>query len=69
MILQAGEGYFYYSGTAKVIINIVTLHYNLSNLIISNSNLVFILKLWLLLCYFLKMKKMLLLAFYLQTNN
>lgn len=45
MILQAGESFFYYYETAKVIIDIIALHYSLSNLIIFNSNLIFILKL------------------------
>ncbi len=41
-------------GLAKVILDIVVLHHGLSNLIGSDWGLVFTLKFWLLLCYFLE---------------
>lgn len=53
----------------KVIIKMVVWHHGLFNSIISNCGLVFILKFWLLLCYFLKIKKKQSIVFYFQTNG
>ena len=53
---------------AKVIINIRVWHYNLNNFIVINKDLVFTLKFWLLLCYFLGITQQLAATFYLQTN-
>lgn len=44
-------------GIAEVIIDLVICLYDLLNSIISNYGLVFILKLWLSLCYFLRIKR------------
>lgn len=51
-------------GLIKVIINKIIWHYNLFNLIISNCKLVFSLKSWLLLYYFLNIKQKLFIVFY-----
>lgn len=53
----------------KVIIKIAMWHYGLLDLIINNWNSVFISKFWSLLCYFLRIKRKLLTAFYPQIND
>ena len=55
-------------GLAEVIIKTVVWHHSLSNSIITNQDLVFTSKLWLLLYYFLGIKQKLFIAFYPQTD-
>ena len=50
-------------GLVNVIINKMIRHYDILNSIIINKNLFFILKFWLLLCYFLALNKSFLLLF------
>ena len=56
-------------GLAKVIINVIMRYYGVSSSIITNQSLLFILKFWFLLCYFLKIKKKLFIAFYSPING
>ena len=56
-------------GLAKVIIDVVVRHYNLSDLIITDQESLFTLKFSSLLCYFLGIKQKLSIAFYPQTNG
>ena len=56
-------------GLAEVIINVVIYYHRVLESIIMDRGLLFILKFWSLLCYFLKIKKKLFIAFYLQTNS
>ena len=53
----------------NVIIDIVVRHYGLLDLIVTNRKLLFTLKFWLLLCYFLGIKQKLFIAFYPQTDG
>lgn len=53
-------------GLVKVIINEVVYYYSILKLIVTNQELLFILKFWSLLYYFLGIKKKLLRAFDLQ---
>lgn len=57
------------SSLAKVILNIIVRHHGLLNSIVSDWGLVFSLKFWSLLCYFLKMKWRLSTAFHPQTDD
>ncbi len=57
------------SELAKVIIDIVVCHYDISKLIVIDQSSLFLSKFWSLLCYFLKIKKKLFTAFYLQTDD
>ncbi len=54
---------------AEVIINVVVYHYRVLGLIVTDQDLLFILKFWLLLYYFLEIKKKLSIAFYPQTDG
>ena len=54
---------------AEVIINLVMKHYGLPDSIVTNQKLLFSLKFWLLLCYFLNIKRRLLTTFHLQINS
>ena len=56
-------------GLAKVIINVVMRHHGLLDSIITNQRLFFTSKYWLLLYYFLGIKRRLSIAFHLQTNS
>lgn len=53
----------------KVITNIVIYYYGISELIVTDSGLLFISKFWLLLYYFLEIQKNLFTTFYLQINS
>lgn len=53
----------------EVILEIVVWHHGLHNPIVFNKGLLFILKFWSLLCYFLSIKKQLSTIFYPQTND
>ena len=44
-------------GLAKVIINVIVHYYKVPELIIIDQGLLFIIKFWFSLCYFLKIKK------------
>ena len=55
------------SRLAKVILDVVVQHYDLSNSIVSDKGSLFTSKFWSLLCYFLGIKWRLLIAFYSQT--
>ena len=57
------------SGFAEIIINIVIRHHGLSDSIVTNQGLLFTLKFWSLLCYFLGIKLRLSIAFHPQTND
>ena len=57
------------SGLVKVIIDMVVRHHSLLDSIISDCRLVFTLKFWSSLCYFLKIKQRLSIAFYPQING
>ena len=57
------------SGLAEVIINVIVRHYGLPDSIVTNQGLLFISKFWLLLCYFLGIKRKPSTAFYLQTDG
>ena len=54
------------AGLAEVIIDIIVCHHDLSNSIAIEKSSLFISKFWLLLCYFLGVKKRLSTAFHLQ---
>lgn len=54
---------------AKVVSNMVVQYYGFLNLIISDKNWLFILKFYLLLYYFFKIKRRFLIVFYLQINS
>ena len=56
-------------GLAEVIINVVVWHHGLLDSIVTNRTSVFTPKFWLLLCYFLGIKRHLSTAFYPQTNR
>ena len=56
-------------GLAKVIIDVVIRHHGLSNSIITNRGPFFTSKFWLLLCYFLGIKRKLSTTFHLQMNG
>ena len=51
-------------GLAKVIIDLVLHYHNIAKLIIINQGLLFTLKFWFLLCYFLGIKRRLSKTFY-----
>ena len=53
----------------KVIIDVVIYHYSLLDLIVTNKNLFFTLKFWLLLYYFFCIKQKLSTALHPQINN
>ena len=57
------------SGLAKVIIDVVVRHHDLSDSIISDRGAIFTSKFWSSLCYFLGIKKKLSTAFHSQTNG
>ena len=52
-------------GLAKVIINVVVWHYSLPDSIVTNNDLLFTLKFWLLHCYFFNIRYKSFTAFYL----
>ena len=54
---------------AEIIIDVVIRYYGLLDSIVTNGELFFTSKFWLLLCYFLGIKRKLLTAFYPQTNG
>ncbi len=54
---------------AEMIINMVMRHYGVPELIVTDQSLLFTLKFWFLLCYFLSIKKKLSTAFHPQTNS
>ena len=54
---------------AEVIINVIVHYYGVLELIVTDWDLLFTLKFWFLLCYFLGIKKKLFTAFYSQTNG
>ena len=54
---------------AKVIIDIMVRHYGLLNLIVTDQELFFTIKFWLLLCYFLDIKQKFSIAFYPQIDS
>ena len=54
---------------AEVIIDVVIWHHGLPDSIVTNRGSLFISKFWLLLCYFLGVKRRLSTAFYPQTNG
>ncbi len=56
-------------GLAEVIIDVVIRHYGFSDFIVSDCELVFTLKFWSSLCYFLGIKQKLSTAFHLQTDG
>ena len=56
-------------GLAEVIIDVVVRHHGLPDLNVTNRGLLFILKFWSLLCYFLGIKQRLSTAFHLQTEG
>ena len=56
-------------GLAEVILVKIVWHHGLPDLIISDRGSLLTLKFWLLLCYFLSIKRRLLTAFYPQTNS
>ena len=56
-------------GLAEIIINVVVRHYSLLDLIVTNQGLLFISKFWLLLYYFLGIKRKLSTTFHLQTDD
>lgn len=57
------------SKLAKIIINVVIRYYDIPDIIIIDKSLIFILKFWLLFCYFIKIKQKLSIAFYSQING
>ena len=57
------------SGLAKVIIDVVVWHYGLPDSIVTNKGLLFTLKFWSSLCYFLRVKRRLSTVFYQQTDG
>ena len=56
-------------GLAKVILDVVVQHQDLSHLIVSDKGLLFTLKFWSSLCYFLGIKQKLSIAFHLQIDG
>ena len=54
---------------AEVILDVVVWHYSLLNSIVTNRGLLFTLKFWSLLCYFLSIKQRLSTAFYPQIDS
>ena len=54
---------------AKVILDVVVWHHSLPNSIVTNRSLLFTLKFWSLLCYFLGVKQKLATAFHPQTDG
>ena len=56
-------------GLATVIIDMVVQHHELPDLIVTNRGSLFISKFWLLLCYFLGIKRRLSTAFHPQTDG
>ena len=52
-----------------MIINVVVRHHRVPELIVMDQGLLFKLKFWSLMYYFLEIKKKLFIAFYLQTNS
>ena len=56
-------------GLAEVIINVVVRHHSLSDLIVTNWGSLFTLKFWLLLYYFLGIKRRLSTSFHPQTDG
>ena len=54
---------------AKIIINVIVQYNSLLDLIVTDWSLLFISKFWLLLCYFLSIKRRLSTAFHPQINN
>ncbi len=57
------------SGLVKVIIDVVVRHYNIFKSIVIDQGLLFMLKFWSSLYYFLDIKKRLLTTFYPQING
>ncbi len=57
------------SGLAKVIIDVIVYYHKIRKSIIIDWDLLFILKFWSLLCYFLGIKQRLSTTFHLQTNG
>ena len=55
-------------GLAKIIIDVVVKHHGLSDSIVTNRALLFTSKFWLLLCYFLNIKRRRFTTFYLQID-
>ena len=53
----------------EIIIDMVVCHHGLLNSIVTDKSLLFILKFWSSLCYFLSIKQRLSTTFYLQTNG
>ena len=56
-------------GLAEVIINVIVRHHGLPNSIVTNRGFFFLLKFWLLLCYFLGIKQRFSTTFYPQTDD
>ena len=56
-------------GLVEVVLDVIVRYYDLPDLIVSDKGLLFTLKFWLLLCYFLGIKQRLLTAFHPQTNG
>ena len=56
-------------GLVQVIIDVVVWHHSLSNSIITDYGFLFTSKFWFLLCYFLRIKRRLSMAFHPQTNG
>ncbi len=56
-------------GLAKVIIDIIVHHYSISEIIVTDQGLLFILKFWSFLCYFLDIKRRLFITFHSQKND
>ena len=56
-------------GLAKVIIDVVVRHHGLPDSIISDRGAIFTSKFWSSLCYFLRIKQKLLIAFHSQTDG
>ena len=59
----------YALGLAEVIIDVVIRHHGLPNSIVTDRGFLFISKFWLLLCYFLGIKRRLFTALHLQTDG
>ena len=57
------------SDLIKIILNIIIEYYSLFDSIVSDQGLVFILKFWLSLYYFLERKQKLFITFYLQIDS
>ena len=56
-------------GLAEVIIDMIVQHHSLLDSIVTDRDLLFTLKFWLSLCYFLRVKRKLSTVFYLQTDG